>query len=142
MLPALKMNSTRHTNQELFNILLDSFPETFEITSDQDKYLVKPVINVLENYLKNPDEKESKIHIIESFTGSGKTTVLTKDLVHKLPKYFNGILLSAPTTQLVDDLKKAIDKEVFQVIHLNANSITAYYRKSNYRKFPIFVVRT
>ena len=140
MLPALKMNSTRHTNQELFNILLDSFPETFEITSDQDKYLVKPVINVLENYLKNPDEKESKIHIIESFTGSGKTTVLTKDLVHKLPKYFNGILLSAPTTQLVDDLKKAIDKEVFQVIHLNANSITSYYRKSNYRKFPIFVV--
>jgi type I site-specific restriction endonuclease len=140
MLPALKMNSTKYTNLELFNILLDSFPETFEITPDQDKYLVKPVINVLEDYLKNPNEKESKIHIIESFTGSGKTTVLTKGLVHKFPKFFNAILISAPTTQLVDDLKKSIDNQVFQVIHLNADNIKSYYTKKSYRKFPIFVV--
>ena len=135
----LKMK-TQYTNRELFDKLLTIKTNDFVPSKEQYQYLINPVTETCELYMNHPEMYEPKIHIIHAFTGSGKTTVLTQHLLHKMKKYFSGVLISAPSKDLVTKLIETIDSNEFQLIELNSRTLPHYYDRDSYRKFPIFVV--
>lgn len=139
MQPALKMK-TKYTNRELFDKLLAPKTNDFIPSKEQYQYLIDPVTETCELYMNHPELYEPKIHIIHAFTGSGKTTVLTQHLLHEMKKYFSGVLISAPSKDLVTKLIETIDSNEFQLIELNSKTLPHYYDRDSYRKFPIFVV--
>jgi len=139
MQPALKMK-TKYTNRELFDMLVTPKNTDFVPSKEQYQHLVNPVIETCELYMNHPEMYESKIHVIHAFTGSGKTTVLTQHLLHKMKKYFSGVLISAPSKDLVTKLDETIDSNEFQVISLNSKNLQHYYDRDSYKKFPVFIV--
>jgi hypothetical protein len=139
MQPALKMK-TQYTNRELFDKLVNFKTDSFVPSKEQYRHLINPVIEVCETYINYPELYEPKIHVLHSFTGSGKTTVLTNHLLYEMKKYFSGVLISAPSKDLVTKLGESINTNDFQLIELNSKTLRHYFDRDSYRKFPVFIV--
>ena len=132
------------TQEQAFTKILDLNAVFVAPTNDQKKHFVDPIVRELKKIQKNGFE-DYRLNVIEAFTGSGKTTVLTKHTIDEVQKYANGVLILAPSVQLAGAMFKdgVIDRKKFHPILLNSSALLdMYVEQDAYKKMPVFIATT
>lgn len=128
------------SEKQAFDRLINLNTVFLNPTSEQKTKFVDPIVKDLKSISKY-GIVDYRYKVIEAFTGSGKTTVLTKYILNEIQGYVNGALILAPTTQLVEAMMKdgVIDRKHFKPVWLNSRSIDEYVDHDAYKRMPVFV---
>ena len=126
------------TEEQALNKVLNFNLFNFEPTKEQKKFMVNPILRAVEKTLNYGND--SKLYVIEAFTGSGKTTTLAKHTLSKVKKYANAALFIAPTVQLTKSFAKTVGNKDFRPIILDSsNKLDSFIDQDAYGKFPVFI---
>lgn len=93
---------------------LDTFDGGFDHESQQ-RYLIDPVIRLLRTandtiLKKNTTHEWNKMHIIRSFTGSGKTHIMANKIIPLVSQKAGAMLLLEPSVMLLEELQLTINR--------------------------------
>ena len=125
------------TEEQALNKVLNLNLSNFDPTPDQKKFIVNPIIRATEKALNYGND--SKLYVIEAFTGSGKTTTLGKHTLNKMKKYANAAIFIAPSVDLTRSFAKIVGNKHFRPIILDSSKLDSFIDQDAYGKFPVFI---